>query len=51
MLIIAAEPSLLLFGLFFLYALSGFLRYLPFGRRRVLLGEELELTPGEPRSP
>src|SRR3990172_12656552 len=51
MLIIAAEPSLLLFGLFFLYALSGFLRYLPFGRRRVLLGEELELTPGGARSP
>jgi CDP-diacylglycerol--serine O-phosphatidyltransferase len=51
MVIIFSEPSLLLFGLFFLYTLSGFLRYLPFGRRRVLPGEELELTPGEPRSP
>jgi CDP-diacylglycerol--serine O-phosphatidyltransferase len=53
MFIVASEPNLLLFGFFFLYALSGFLRYLPFGRRRVLpdLGEELELTPGEPRSP
>ncbi len=53
MLIVASEPRLLLFSFFFLYALSGFLRYLPFGRKRVLvdLGEELELTPGEPRSP
>ena len=52
MLIVASKPSLLLFGFFFLYALSGFLRYLPFVRRRVSLdlGEELELTPGEPRS-
>jgi CDP-diacylglycerol--serine O-phosphatidyltransferase len=53
MLIIASEPSLLLFGFFFLYALSGFLRYVPFRRKRIPLdlGEELELTPGEPRSP
>jgi CDP-diacylglycerol--serine O-phosphatidyltransferase len=53
MLIIASEPRLLLFGFFFLYALSGFLRYLPFRRMRIPLdlGEELELTPGEPRSP
>jgi len=53
LLIVALEPSLLLFGFFFLYALSGLLRYLPFGRRRTVadLGEELELTPGEPRSP
>lgn len=53
MLIIASEPSLLLFGFFFLYALSGFLRYLPMRRKRISLdlGEELELTPGEPRSP
>lgn len=52
MLIIASEPSLLLFVFFFLYALSGFLRYLPFRRKRIPLdlGEELELTPGEPRS-
>ena len=52
MLIVASKPSLLLFGFFFLYALSGFLRYLPFVRRRVSLdlGEELELTPGEPPS-
>jgi hypothetical protein len=47
------EPTLLLFGFFFLYALSGFLRYLPFWRKRLLLdlGDELELTPGEPHSP
>ncbi|MFQ5881537.1 MAG: CDP-diacylglycerol--serine O-phosphatidyltransferase [Candidatus Methylomirabilales bacterium] len=53
MLIVASEPSLLLFAFFFLYTLSGLLRYLPFGRRRALadLGEGLELTPGEPRSP
>jgi CDP-diacylglycerol--serine O-phosphatidyltransferase len=53
LLIVALEPSLLLFGFFFLYALSGLLRYLPFGRRRTVadLGEELELTPGEPHSP
>lgn len=52
-LIVALEPTLLLFGFFFLYALSGFLRYLPFGRKRLLLdlGDELELTPGEPRFP
>ena len=52
MLIVASKPSLLIFGFFFLYALSGFLRHLPFVRRRVSLdlGEELELTPGEPRS-
>lgn len=53
MLIIASEPNLLLFTFFFLYALSGFLRYLPFRRKRIPadLSEELELTPGEPRSP
>ncbi|MFQ5988737.1 MAG: CDP-diacylglycerol--serine O-phosphatidyltransferase [Candidatus Methylomirabilales bacterium] len=53
MLVIASEPNLLLFSFFFLYALSGFLRYLPLWRKRVPvdLGEELELTPGEPRSP
>ncbi len=53
MLIIASQPSLLLFGFFFLYALSGFLRYLPFRHKRIPLdlGEGLELTPGEPRSP
>ncbi|MFQ5846472.1 MAG: CDP-diacylglycerol--serine O-phosphatidyltransferase [Candidatus Methylomirabilales bacterium] len=53
MLVVAWKPSLLLSGFFFLYALSGFLRYLPLVRRRVLpdLGEELELTPGEPHSP
>ena len=53
MLVIASEPRLLLFGFFFLYALSGLLRYLPFARRRVPvdLSEELELTPGERRSP
>ncbi len=52
MLVIASEPNLLLFSFFFLYALSGFLRYLPLWRKRVPvdLGEELELTPGEPRS-
>ncbi len=53
MLVVASEPNLLLLGFFFCYALSGFLRYLPFGRKRVAveLGENLELTPGEPRSP
>ncbi|MFQ5657392.1 MAG: CDP-diacylglycerol--serine O-phosphatidyltransferase [Candidatus Methylomirabilales bacterium] len=53
MLVIASEPRFLLFGFFFLYALSGLLRYLPFGRKRIPVeaGEELELTPGEPRSP
>ena len=53
MLVIASEPRLLLFGFFFLYALSGFFRYLPLWRKRVPvdLGEELELTPGEPPSP
>lgn len=53
MLVVASEPILLLFGFFLGYALSGFFRYLPFGRKRVAVdvGEELELTPGEPRSP
>lgn len=53
MLIIASEPNLLLFAFFSLYALSGFLRYLPIRRKRIPtdLSEELELTPGESRSP
>lgn len=52
MLVVASEPNLLLLGFFFFYALSGFVRYLPVWRKRVALdlSEELELTPGEPRS-
>jgi len=50
LLLIAAEPVLLLFGTFLLYALSGLARTLPFLRRAPSAeqGEELVLRPGEP---
>jgi len=50
LLLVAAEPVLLLFATFLLYALSGLARTLPFLRRAPSAeqGEELELRPGEP---
>jgi len=50
LLLIAAEPVLLLFGTFLLYALSGLVRTLPFLRRTSSAeqGEDLALRPGEP---
>jgi len=50
LLLLAAEPVLLLFGTFLAYALSGLARTLPYLRRTspAEQGEELELRPGEP---
>ena len=50
LLLLAAEPVLLLFGIFLVYALSGLARTLPFLRRAPSAeqGEELVLRPGEP---
>lgn len=43
LLVIASQPSLLLFAIFFGYALSGLWRYLPLPRKRPYLIEEAEL--------